>query len=433
MKYIELFSGIGGFKLGINNGIKNAECVAWCEIDKYARKSYEVIYGLDALPYGNAENTINYVSPTGVERSFIDITKVPDSTWGQWFRQVDLVAGGSPCQSFSIAGKREGFEDTRGTLFFEYARCLKFVQPKAFIFENVEGLLHHDGGKTFEIMAETFCELGYIIDFDVYNSANYGVPQHRERIYVIGIRKDIFNGTIFTERQNQNTLFEQPQDSDVRFFTTAYRKYRKAKGHTGNQPRPQIYPERESGKTDLGGILNFLRQDFRNRQAGLCADEWLGCAIKSSYPPTMISPKEVSKGKSQTNRLFDTEGLSKTVGSGRTEINFFYVKNNSTKTDKLPVFDGDNVSLQPSARGSVRGGYSGAVRTSPDAVYNDYTFRRLTPLECWRLQGFPDWSFSKAQAVNSDTQLYRQAGNAVTVNVVSAIVNRMRRDLNLWT
>ena len=101
-------------------------------------------------------------------------------------KEIDIFVGGSPCQSFSMAGKRGGFEDTRGTLFFEFARCVKEFQPKVFIYENVKGLLSHDKGKTFETMLNTFDELGYKYHYQVLNAKDYGIPQNRQRIFVIG-------------------------------------------------------------------------------------------------------------------------------------------------------------------------------------------------------------------------------------------------------
>ncbi len=109
----------------------------------------------------------------------------------QYYDQVDLFVGGSPCQSFSLVGKQRGLEDTRGTLFYEYARLIDEIKPKVFIYENVKAVLSHDGGKTWSKMQEVFSELGYSFSWSVLNSKNYGIPQNRERLFVVGIRKDI--------------------------------------------------------------------------------------------------------------------------------------------------------------------------------------------------------------------------------------------------
>ena len=171
MKFIDLFSGIGGFRTGME--MNGHECVAFCEIDKYARQSYKAIYDTEG------------------EEEWHDITQVTDEQWQKYNGICDMIVGGTPCQSFSIAGKRKGFEDTRGTLFFNYVNAIKQVQPKYFLFENVKGLLNHDNGNTIRVILLAFQEVGYDVDFDIFNSKHYGVPQNRERIYIVGKRSDL--------------------------------------------------------------------------------------------------------------------------------------------------------------------------------------------------------------------------------------------------
>src|SRR5699024_840030 len=142
------------------------ECLFASEIDKFAAQTYETLYG--HKPEGDITQ--------------IDAKDVPDH---------DLLVGGFPCQAFSVAGKRQGFEDTRGTLFFEIARIAKEKQPRALLLENVKGLVNHDKGRTLYIMIETLNDIGYVVDFDVLNSKYFGVPQNRERIFIIAIREDL--------------------------------------------------------------------------------------------------------------------------------------------------------------------------------------------------------------------------------------------------
>lgn len=159
MRYFSTFSGIGGFELGIG---PDHECVGYSEIDKYAVQIYQSHF------------------PT--HKNYGDITKIN----AEDLPEFDCLVGGFPCQSFSIAGKRGGFSDTRGTMFFELARILKEKQPRLFVFENVKGLLSHDQGNTFRTIITTLDELGYDCQWQLLNSKNHGVPQNRERIFIVG-------------------------------------------------------------------------------------------------------------------------------------------------------------------------------------------------------------------------------------------------------
>lgn len=193
MRYFSLFSGIGGFELGIIRAYENhigkllqrqdgkavhkyssdteirsdrPTCVGYSEIDKYAIQIYEKHF--KHKNFGN----IRRINPKSL----------PD---------FDLLVGGFPCQSFSVAGKRKGFKDTRGTLFFEIARIIATKKPKLLLLENVKGLLSHDGGRTFGTILSSLDELGYDVQWEVLNSKNFGVPQNRERVFIVGhLRKD---------------------------------------------------------------------------------------------------------------------------------------------------------------------------------------------------------------------------------------------------
>lgn len=166
-KFIDLFAGIGGFRMAFQN--LGGECVFSSEIDEQARQTYYANYG--DVPFG-------------------DITK--ESTKGMIPNDFDILCAGFPCQAFSMAGKRRGFAETRGTLFFDVAEILRRKQPKAFFLENVKGLVIHDGGKTLETILNTLDEVGYVVpNPQLVNAMDFGVPQHRERIYIVGFRKDL--------------------------------------------------------------------------------------------------------------------------------------------------------------------------------------------------------------------------------------------------
>lgn len=163
MKYLDLFSGAGGFRSAFEQ-IPGTECVGHCEIDVHADKSYRALFHTEGEWFCN-------------DARQIDTAGLPD---------FDLVCGGFPCQSFSIAGHRKGFEDTRGTLFFEIARILKARKPPFVLLENVPGLLSHDEGRTFAVILGTLSRLGYHVEWQVLNSKDFGVPQSRQRVFIVG-------------------------------------------------------------------------------------------------------------------------------------------------------------------------------------------------------------------------------------------------------
>lgn len=185
MNFIDICSGIGGFRTALEK--HGHQCLGYAEVDKFAKKSYQAIY--------NTEDEVDIG----------DITKVSDEDWQQFKGGCHMIVGGTPCQSFSMAGKRRGFDDTRGTVFFYYVNALRQVQPDYFLFENVKGLMSHDKGNTIRTMLAAFDDVGYEIDFDLFNSKYYGVPQNRERIYIMGRRKNLNSKT---QAQNQTTMFD---------------------------------------------------------------------------------------------------------------------------------------------------------------------------------------------------------------------------------
>ena len=157
IKYFDIFAGIGGFRSGLEKA-GGFECVGYCEIDRYAKKAYETMYDTEGEVYYDDARKINP-------------NELPD---------FDLICGGFPCQSFSIAGKRKGFSDTRGTLFFEIARIAAIKKPKYLLLENVPGLLSHDQGRTFAAIIGTLDELGYDVVWEVLNSADFSRAELRQ-------------------------------------------------------------------------------------------------------------------------------------------------------------------------------------------------------------------------------------------------------------
>ena len=197
IKFIDLFAGIGGIRLGVEqackeNGIK-CKCVFSSEIDKFACQTYEANF---------------HEKPSG------DITKIKE----QDIPSFDMLCAGFPCQPFSIAGKQKGFEDTRGTMFFEIARIVKYHRPKIVFLENVKNLLTHDKGRTFAVIKQTLEDLGYFVNYKVLNAKDFGVPQNRERIYIVCFKKDDFedcNEFEFPEKTGVKTKLSDILDKEV--------------------------------------------------------------------------------------------------------------------------------------------------------------------------------------------------------------------------
>lgn len=309
VRYFSMFSGIGGFELGIEQAAKDlgltTECVGYSEIDTHAIKTYEEHFNHDN--YGDA--------------TLIDPAALPE---------FDLLVGGFPCQAFSIAGKRLGFEETRGTLFFDVARILNDKQPRFFILENVKGLLSHNGGQTFRTILRAADELGYDLQWQVLNSKDYGVPQSRERVYLVG--------------------------------------------SLGGMPRPEVFPApRPSNPHSTVGLTTETAVARTLTAGGNSGGNHSGMTIL-----------ELTGARSQSQRLYDPSGLAPTISTG----------------------------------GATTGG------AEVPKIQVESTIRRLTPVEFERLQGFPDgWT------IGSDTQRYKQCGNAVTVNVAHYVAARLLKDI----
>ena len=342
MKFIDLFAGIGGFRLGMESA--GHECVAFCEIDKFARASYKAIH--------NAEGEIE----------LHDITTVTDEEIRN-IGHVDVICGGFPCQAFSIAGARRGFEDTRGTLFFEIARFAAILKPKYLFLENVKGLLNHDKGDTFETILSALDELGYDVEWQVLNSKDFGVPQNRERVFIIGHLRGERGRKVFPIGG------EDEKSSAKRLGINIL-------GNTKN-PNGTAQGTRDIVHDPKGIVGTLTATDYKGpKQVAIPAKIRVREATKKGYAEATVGDSvNLAHPNSKTRRGRVGEGVANTLVTG----------------------------------------------DSQGVVMPNFRIRKLTPRECWRLQGFPDWAFDKAQEVNSNSQLYKQAGNSVTVNVIKEI------------
>ena len=411
MKFIDLFAGIGGFRFGMESA--GHECVAFCEIDKFARASYKAIH--------NTEGEIE----------LHDITQVTDDEIRN-IGHVDAICGGFPCQAFSIAGNRRGFEDTRGTLFFEIARFASILKPKYLFLENVKGLLNHDKGDTFEVILSALDELGYDVEWQVLNSKGFGVPQNRERVFIIGHLRGRGGRKIFPIGG------ENEKSSAERLGINILGNTKNPNG-TAQGTRDIVHdPEEIVGTltaTDYKGpkqvAIPVLTPDRSNKRQN-------GRRFKTDGEPMFTLTGQDRHGivvagnlpgsHEQNGRVYDPNGISPTLntmqgGDRQPKIRV----REATKQGYAEASVGDSVNLShpnsKTRRGRVGKQIANTLLTgeSQGVVEPNFRIRKLTPRECWRLQGFPDWAFDKAQEVNSNSQLYKQAGNSVTVNVIKEI------------
>ncbi|HEO2488861.1 TPA: DNA (cytosine-5-)-methyltransferase [Streptococcus agalactiae] len=437
MKFLDLFAGIGGFRLGMES--QGHKCLGFCEIDKFARTSYKAMF--------NTEGEIEYH----------DIKEVTDHDFRQFRGQVDIICGGFPCQAFSLAGRRLGFEDTRGTLFFEIARAAKQIQPRFLFLENVKGLLNHDEGRT---ILSTLDELGYDVEWQVLNSKDFQVPQNRERVFIIGHSRRYRSRFIFPLRREDSPAHlerlgninpsKHGLNGEVYLTSGLAPTLTRGKGEGAKIAIPVLTPDRLE-KRQHGRRF----KDNQDPMFTLTSQDKHGVVVAGNLPTSF----------DQTGRVFDISGLSPTLTTMqggdkvpkillREELPFLKIKE-ATKTGYAKATLGDSVNLaypdSTKRRGRVGKGISNTLTTSDnmgvvvaaleyrqDKWYEvtgivlegklyRLRIRRLTPRECFRLQGFPDWAYERAESVSSKSQLYKQAGNSVTVTVIEAIAREFRR------
>lgn len=367
-----MFAGIGGFRAGLARA-GGFQCVGHCEIDKYADTSYRAIHdvGKEERYYPDARE--------------IDPRDLPD---------FDLLCGGFPCQAFSLAGRRKGFDDARGTLFFEIARLAEARRPAYLLLENVPGLLNHDGGRTFAAILATLSDLGYCVEWSVLNSKHFGVPQSRKRVFLICYLDPRCAGKILPVPGGHGKALVQLLGG-----SQGYRVY---------DPEGVACTQTAGGggqgvKTGL-----YLIPPPNRNFVDLCAGE----------------PRRTETARCLTARYGQT-----TLSTHRAERSGVLLIREPTKQGYKKATVGDSVDLgYPNSE--TRGGR--VNRMAHDAasiqgiVERGGRIRRLMPRECLRLQGFEEEQIGKILAINSDAQAYKQAGNSVTVNVIEAIGRRLR-------
>lgn len=420
MKFLDLFAGIGGFRLGLEQA--GHECIGFCEIDKFARKSYKAIHNTEG------------------EREYHDITTVSNEEWRTLRGTVELICGGFPCQAFSIAGKRKGFlDETRGTLFFEIARAAEQIKPRTIFLENVRGILSHDKGRTFRTIISTLNELGYDAEWQILNSKNFGVPQNRERVFIIGHLRGERGREVFPiTRENSGAIdvvnkeSGMPRETNRVYSSEGLSPTLNTMQGGGREPKiaiPVLTPDRVEKRQNGRRFKDDGEPMFT-----ITAQDRHGVILSGNINPC---------GNGMNGNVYDSDGLAPTLTTNKGEGPKIVQKSrgynkggehevaptlssNSWHENNLLKLGGLYTNASENHQRGVLPGLSRTLKSqNHDAgIFDGIRIRKLTPRECWRLQGFPDWAFDKAQEVNSNSQLYKQAGNSVTVPVIYEIARR---------
>ncbi|MBH0085062.1 DNA (cytosine-5-)-methyltransferase [Psychrobacter sp. SCQQ22] len=408
IRFIDLFAGTGGIRLGFEQALHelniNSECVLSAEIDKEACKTYEENFG---------------------ENPYCDITQLSN------VKDFDVLLAGFPCQAFSSAGKRLGFEDTRGTLFFDVARLIESNQPSLCILENVRGLVNHNKGKTFATIKNVLIDLGYKFEYRLLNSSNYSVAQNRVRIYIVAVKGIIPKITLpsdvgavdshaFKENLINNDLFHDNKSILVRDilepnpsshyncseeFTDQLKKV--LKGDLSKLHGIRLIDSRGGNSIhswDLGlrGECNnheieFMDLLIANRRKNIFGTHQDGKALSKEQISTFYLHDDID---SIINSLLLKRYIKEKDG-------LYNLVAGNMSFEVFKFLDPDSISITLTASDSNRLG-----------IYHNERVRRLTPRECARLQGFPD----SYKLHPKDNFAYKQLGNAVSVPVIKALV-----------
>ena len=409
IKFFDMFAGIGGFRSGLE-AVGDFECVGYCEIDKYAKQAYEAMYNTKGELYFDDARKINPES-------------LPD---------IDLICGGFPCQSFSIAGERRGFDDVRGTLFFEIARIASVKRPKYLFLENVPGLLNHNQGRTFQTILITLDELGYDVVWQVCNSKDFGVLQSRKRVYIIGYNREKCRGEIlsFTQANPKIPVQRLSGKEGERIYSTNGVSVTLTSSGGGF-----------AGKTGMYCLENDFDEEFKN-SCGIKIISKTKSGYQIAYPGDSIDT--AFSGQNSRRGRVGSE-IAHTLTTSSTQAYYFIDMNLEPKITDIARCITARYDSSISNRKAEHSGVlvDGITEDELNNIFDeDVSFvmifkdkygeihfgriRKLTPHECWRLQSFTDEQFYKAKATGlSDSRLYKMAGNAVTVSVISAIGQRL--------
>lgn len=411
IRFLDMFAGIGGFRSGLEL-VGGFECVGHCEIDKHANQAYCAMYN---------------IKPEEVY--FDDATKInPDD-----LPDFDLICGGFPCQAFSTAGKRRGFDDARGTLFFEIARIAAVKKPKYILLENVPGLLSHDGGRTFATILVALDELGYDVAWQVLNSKDHGVPQARKRVYIICYFRDKCAGEVFSFTEANGTPLVQilPGSQTERVYSPRGLSLTLTSSGGGVGGKTGLYDVNAPLKIKCKGGYQLAYPGDAIDLSPL-SPEWSKKRVKEKIAHTLTTTHRQGvyfiDMNPPPNLTENARCITARQDSG--------ISNRKGEHSGVFIEEEPRAILNPTKE-EVR--QNGRRFKEPNEVMFTLTVcdrhgiirygrvRKLMPIECWRLQGFTDEQFYKAEATGlKDCHLYKMAGNAVTVNVVAAVGRKLR-------
>lgn len=370
MKLLSLFSGIGAFEKALYRLKVNYELVNFCEIDSYAAKSYCAIHNVDE------------------SKNLGDITKVDEKSLPKY---IDLVTYGFPCQDISNSGKQKGFFNADGTqtrsgLFFESLRIIEETQPKVAIAENVKNLTSKKFKKQFQIVLESLEQAGYNNYWKVLNAKDYCVPQNRERVFIVSIRKDI--------------------DTDGFKFPEGFPLKLKLKDLLENEVDEKFYINTNSD-TKLINKYFVVNKSGGGRETKIIVKE----ATKKGYAEATAGDSiNIEHPNSKTRRGRVGKQVAQTLTTSC---------NQAVVEPKIKVIGNYSPSDYDTSEIVFEHCIATAVLENQGpgtATYTDLKVRKLTPKECFRLMDFDDCDFEKAESLNSNTKLYKQAGNSIVVS-----------------
>lgn len=420
MKFIDIFAGIGGFRSGLEKA--GHQCVGYVEWDKYARKSYQAIYDTEG------------------EYTAHDIKEVK----GIELPEADIWTFGSPCQDISIAGKQKGIvKGGRSSMFFEVIRCLKEriggekTLPSILIMENVKALLSSNGGWDFARVIIEMDQVGYDAEWAVLNSSDV-VPQNRERVYIIGHLRGTSTRQVFPiQRQGTDLARPNPKIRVVGNTSSTDYKSQNVISSNGISPTLTATDYKHPKQVAVRQVGNIVKETgFRNPQRGRIysangLSPTLNTAQGGGLEPKVLIERPL-KGLTKNGWHFEQNVFSK--NSIAATLKAGGGSGNIPKIAYRPCLTPDRINKRQNGRRFKNCEDPAFTLTSQDRhgvlIESDHALaiRKLTPKECWRLQGFSDDQFEKAEKAGiSNSQLYKQAGNAVTVDVVEQIGKRLWR------